>query len=211
MYDSKPRAFHGETGYARRLCGEALLDILFREARAPAAWQRRAVPDEPLRKAVALASMVPTDLNCSPVRVMFIRSSSAKSRLAASLMPADIEKTMAAPVTAIIGFDVASHEQPPRLYPEANLGPWFAGADSMAAVSAFRNGTMQGAYLILAARALGLDCDPITTFDHAGVDVEFFPQSAVSSNLLCNLGYAEPTLIPPHGPRFAFDEIACTV
>jgi 3-hydroxypropanoate dehydrogenase len=211
MHNSKPRPLHSETAYTRRLYGEALLDVLFREAQAPTAWQSRAVPDEPLRRAIDLASVAPTTFNCSPMRVILVRSAVGKRRLMSALTTPDLERTMAAPVTAIVGFDLAFHEHLPHLYPYADLRSWFARNLAQAATTAFRNGTMQGAYLILAARALGLDCDPVSSFDNAIVDAEFFPQSAIRSNFLCNMGYAEPTVIPPRGPQLSFDEIASTV
>jgi 3-hydroxypropanoate dehydrogenase len=211
MHNSKPRPLRSEAAYARRLYGEALLDVLFREAHAHTAWQRRAVPDEVLRRAVSLASIGPTIFNCSPMRVVLVRSAAGKQRLMAALTPAGLEQTMAAPVTAIVGFDLAFHEHLPRLHPHADVGQWFARDHALAAATAFRNGTLQGAYLILAARALGLDCDPVSSFDHTAIDAEFFPQSAIRSNFLCNMGYAEPAIIPPRGPRLSFDEIASTV
>ncbi len=211
MHNSKARALHSETAYARRLYGEALLDILFRETHEPTAWQRRPVPDEPLRRAIDLASVAPTIFNCSPMRVILVRSAAGKRRLMSALTPPALERIMAAPVTAIVGFDLAFHEHMPRLYPHADLRTRFARDLALATTTAFRNGTMQGAYLILAARALGLDCDPVASFDHAAIDVEFFPGSAVRTNFLCNMGYAEPTVIPPRGPRLSFDEIASTI
>lgn len=211
MYGSKARPLHGEDAYTRRLHGEALLDVLFREAQSHTAWQSRTVPDEPLRRAVNLASMGPTIFNCSPMRVIFVRTEPGKQRLMSALLPADLEKTMAAPVTAIVGYDLAFHQYLPRLYPHANVGPWFAGDHALAAATAFRNGTLQGAYLILAARALGLDCDPVSSFDHATIDREFFPKTAIRSNFLCNMGYAEPAIFSLSGQRLIFDEIACTI
>lgn len=210
MRESRP-PLHQDSAYTRRLSFQALLDVLFREAPSHVDWQTQPVPDEPLQQAVALASIGPTIFNCSPMRVVFVRSMAAKQRLMTAVAPADFEKIALAPVTAIVAYDLAFHDHPPRLYPFANVGDWFNEDPDLAAATAFRNGTLQGAYLILAARALGLDCDPISGFDHAIVDREFFGQSGVRSNFLCNIGYGEPTIVGRRPPELRFDEIATTI
>jgi 3-hydroxypropanoate dehydrogenase len=150
----------------------------------------------------------PTSANCSPARIVFVRSREGKERLRPALSAGNVDKTMAAPVTAIIGHDLRFHDQLPRLFPHTDARSWFAGKDELIRTTAFRNGTLQGAYLIVAARSLGLDCGPMSGFDNARVDAEFFPGGTVKSNFLCNLGYGDPAKLHPRSPRLAFDE-AC--
>jgi 3-hydroxypropanoate dehydrogenase len=152
--------------------------------------------------------MAPTSANCSPARIVFVRSGEAKARLRATLAPGNVDKTMAAPVTAIVAHDLEFHEQLPRLFPHADARSWFAGNDELIRTTAFRNGTLQGAYLVLAARAVGLDCGPMSGFDAAALDAAFFPGTSWRSNFLCNLGYGDPTGLFPRSPRLAFEE-AC--
>jgi len=181
---------------------------LFTEARTHNAWQDQDVPDALLRDVVDLMRWGPTSANMSPARIVFVKSPAAKARLKPLLMEGNVEKTMAAPVTAIIGHDLDFYEHLPRLFPHADARSWFAGKPEFIATSAFRNGSLQGGYFILAARALGLDCGPMSGFDNAGVDAAFFPDSRIKSNFLCNLGYGDPKGLFPRSPRFAFDEIA---
>ena len=166
------------------------------------------VPDGLLHQLVDLMKMAPTSANCSPVRIKFVRSAEAKARLKPYLDEGNADKTMKAPVTAIIATDYLFFEQLPRLFPHADAKSWFAGKKDFADVTAFRNSSLQGGYFILAARALGLDCGPMSGFKNAGVDQEFFPGSEIKSNFLCNLGYGDSTALRPRSPRFAFDEIA---
>jgi len=187
---------------------EAALDQLFREARTHNEWQARPVPDELLRDVVDLAKMAPTSANASPLRIVFVRTKEGKERLKAALGPMNVEKTMAAPVTAIIGHDLRFHDLLPRLFPHADARAWFVGNEPLIESTAFRNGTLQGAYFILAARALGLDCGPMSGFDNAKVDAEFFADTTIKSNFLVNLGYGEPAKLFPRSPRLAADEIA---
>jgi 3-hydroxypropanoate dehydrogenase len=142
------------------------------------------------------------------MRLVFVKSAAAKETLRPHLMGSNVEKTMAAPVTAIVGYDLAFFEHLPRLFPAYDAKSWFTGNEEFARVSAIRNGTLQGGYLILAARALGLDCGPMSGFDNAGVDAAFFAGTAVKSNFLVNLGYGDPAGLHPRSPRFDFDDMA---
>ncbi len=187
---------------------ESALDQLFRAARTHNGWQDRPVPESLLRAAVDLAKMAPTSANTSPMRVVFVRSSAGKERLKPALAPGNLEKTMAAPVTAIIGEDLAFYDQLPRLFPHADARAWFVGNDALITVTAFRNSSLQGAYLMLALRAVGLDVGGMSGFDNAKVDAEFFGGTRIRSNFLCNIGYGDPTKLFPRSPRLDFDEIA---
>ncbi len=184
------------------------LATLFTEARTHNAWQAKPVPDSLLHEVVELMRWAPTSANCSPARFVFVKSPEAKARLRPLLMEGNVEKTMAAPVTAIIGHDLEFHEHLPKLFPHADAKSWFVGKDQFIKTSAFRNGTLQGAYFILAARALGLDCGPMSGFDNAGVDAAFFSGTQIQSNFLVNLGYGDPAGLFPRSPRFSFDDIA---
>ena len=186
----------------------AALGQLFFEARTHNAWAARDVPDSLLHELIDTMKMAPTSANCSPARVVFVKSAQAKARLKPFLQEGNVEKTMAAPACAIIGYDLEFYEHLPRLFPHANARAWFAGKPDLIAATAFRNGSLQGAYLILAARALGLDCGPMSGFDNAGVDTAFFAGTETKSNFLCNLGYGDPAGLHPRSPRFAFDEMA---
>lgn len=187
--------------------GEAL-DVLFRKARTHISWLEKPVPDELLHQIYDLMKWGPTSANCSPARILFLRTREAKERLRPALSPNNVDKTMAAPVTALIGYDLKFYEHLPRLFPN-NLAArdWFSGSAELAQLTAFRNGSLQGGYFILAARAVGLDCGPMSGFDNAKVDAEFFPPT-VKSNFLCNLGYGDPAKLFPRNPRLAFEE-AC--
>jgi 3-hydroxypropanoate dehydrogenase len=186
------------------------LDLLFRQARTHSAFTDRTVPDEVLRQAWDLARMGPTSANCQPARLVFVRSAEAKQRLRPALAPGNVDKTMAAPVTAIIGHDMAFFEQLPRLFPHADARSWFVGNDALIQGTAFRNSTLQGAYFMLALRAVGLDCGPMSGFDAGRVDAEFFAGTSVKSNFLINIGHGDATALHPRGPRLEFDE-ACRV
>lgn len=188
---------------------DASLDQLFREARSHNAWQAKDVPDGLLQEIVDLMKMGPTSANCLPARIVFVRSETAKQRIAPFLSGANREKTLAAPVCAIIANDMAFYEHLPRLFPHNQTArTWFEGNDAVVQATAMRNGSLQGAYLMLAARALGVDCGPMSGFDAAGVDREFFPDGRVKTNFLCSLGYGDPAGLFARSPRFAFDEIA---
>ena len=185
------------------------LDILFRKARTHIFWQDNSVSDDLLRQVYDLMKLGPTSANCCPARILFLRSAAAKERLRPALSPNNLDKTMTAPVTAIVAYDLKFYENLPRLFPNnpAARG-WFSDSPQLAEATAFRNGTLQGGYLILAARSLGLDCGPMSGFDNAKVDAEFFAGTSVKSNFLCNIGYGDASKIFPRNPRLDFDE-AC--
>ena len=187
---------------------DAALAALFTEARTHNAWQQRDVPDALLRQLIDILKMGPTSANCSPARFVFVKSSEAKRRLEPHLSSGNRSKTMAAPVTAIIAYDLDFHEHLPRLFPHTDARSWFNTSPEVERTTAFRNGTLQGGYLILAARALGLDCGPMSGFDNDGVDREFFAGTRIRSNFLCNLGYGDPSVLFPRSPRFDFDDMA---
>lgn len=189
----------------------AALAQLFTEARTHNGWTDRPVPDDLLRRAVEIAKWGPTSANCSPMRVVFVRTAEAKVRLEPALSQGNREKTMAAPATAIIAYDLNFPHHLPRLYPAADAKSWFLGNDALIAQTAFRNGTLQAAYLILSLRSLGLDTGPMSGFDNSKVDAEFFPDGAVKSNFLINIGYGDESKLYPRGPRFSFDEIASII
>lgn len=184
------------------------LNQLFLKARTHNAWQKRDVSDDTLRHVVDLMKMGPTSVNCSPVRITFVKSAEAKARLKPHLMEGNVEKTMLAPATAIVATDYRFYEHLPKLFPHADAKSWFVGNKEFADLSAYRNGTLQGGYFILAARSVGLDCGPMSGFNNAGVDAEFFQGTEFKSNFLCNLGYGDPAGLHPRSPRFTFDEIA---
>jgi len=186
------------------------MDQLFTQARSHNAWRATTVEDEVLRRLYNVVKMGPTSANGSPARFVFVKSPEAKARLKACLAPNNVEKTMAAPVTVIVGYDTEFYEKLPKLFPHADARPWFVGNPELIQSTAFRNSSLQGAYLILAARALGLDCGPMSGFENEKVDVEFFPDGRVKSNFLVNLGYGDSSTLFPRGPRLAFEE-ACQI
>jgi len=204
---------------------DGAMEILFRTARSHMAWQPRPVTDETLRDLYDLLKWAPTSANSSPARITFLRSKEAKERLRPALAPLNVEKTMTAPVTVIVAYDLKFYEQLPKLFPHnTGMVKMFQGNPELAEVTAKRNCSLQGAYLILAARALGLDCGPMSGFDNAKVDEEFFaagqpcfgceqeffPEGHVKSNFLCNLGYGEPSKVHARLPRLPFNE-ACSI
>jgi 3-hydroxypropanoate dehydrogenase len=184
------------------------LDQLFRDARTFNAWHDKPVSDELLAQAVDLAKMAPTSVNCSPLRLVFVRSADAKAKLKPALAEANVEKTMAAPVTAIVAHDLEFYDALPRLFPHMDAKPWFSGNAAFAEATAVRNGTLQGAYLLLALRAVGLDTGPMSGFDNGLVDEAFFAGTKVKSNFLINIGYGSQEKLFPRSPRFDFAEIA---
>jgi len=190
---------------------DASLDQLFRDARTYNAWQDRDVPDSLLHEIVDLLKLGPTSANCSPARFLFVKSRAAKEKLKPHLSEGNREKTMKAPVCAIIGYDLDFYEHLPYLFPHTDAKSWFEGKPKKIEQTAFRNGTLQGAYLIMAARALGLDCGPMSGFDNEAVDKEFFADTNVKSNFLCNLGFGDGADLKPRAPRFRFDQIALIV
>jgi 3-hydroxypropanoate dehydrogenase len=192
---------------ARTLSDEGQ-DLLFRAARTHRAWLPRPVHDDVLRNIWALAAFGPTSTNCQPLRVTFVRSAEAKARLLPCLSPGNVEKTRTAPVTAILAHDLGFPDLLPRLFPAADMRAGYVGKPDLVATTALRNGSLQGAYFMLAARALGLDCGGMSGFDNARVDAEFFPDGRWKSNFLCNLGYGDPAKLAPRLPRLDFDEVA---
>ena len=192
------------------ILNDAGLDLLFRDARTQNEWQDQEVSDVLLQAVFDLAKLGPTSANCSPMRMLFLKSKEAKEKLRPALIEGNVAKTMAAPVTAIVGYDLEFHEHLPKLFPHTDARSWFVGQDALIESTAFRNGSLQGAYVIIAARALGLDCGPMSGFDNAAVDAAFFAGTKVRSNFLCNLGYGDPKGLFPRSPRFEFDE-ACKI
>ncbi len=182
------------------------VDQLFREARTHSTWLPKPVPVELLRKAYELARLGPTSANASPGRFVFLTTPGAKARLKSVLAPGNVEKTMAAPVTVIVAWDTEFHEHLPKLFPQFDMRSYFVGNHALINETAFRNSSLQAAYFILAARALGLDCGPMSGFDADKLNAEFFPDGKWKVNLLCNLGYGDPSKLYPRNPRLNFEE-----
>ncbi|MFL5606042.1 MAG: malonic semialdehyde reductase [Gemmatimonadaceae bacterium] len=204
---------------------DKVLDALFRQARTHFKWQTKPVTDETLRELYDVLKWAPTSANAAPARFVFLRTAEAKERLRPALAPLNVEKTMSAPVTAIIAYDMKFYEQLPKLFPHSpGMAKLYESNAEMVETTAKRNSSLQGAYMIMAARALGLDCGPMSGFDNAkvdeeffaagkpcfGCDQEFFPEGHVKSNFLCNLGYGDPGALHPRLPRLAFNE-ACSL
>jgi len=204
---------------------DAVLDQLFRSARTHSFWLPKPVSDDTLRRLYDLMKWGPTSANCCPARILFLRTPEAKQKLVPALAPTNVDKVLTAPVTAIIGADFHFYEKLPMLFPHApNFKDMFEQAPELTDNTAHRNSSLQGAYLILAARALGLDCGPMSGFDNAkvdaeffgagkeytGYDEEFFPLTHVRSNFLCNLGYGDHARLFPRSPRLSFEE-ACAL
>lgn len=186
------------------------LDAIFRRARTHRHWKAAPLGPAILMAIYDLMRWGPTSANCSPARLLFVVSKEAKERLKPHLLPNNVAKTMAAPATAIVGYDLDFANYVPYLYPQdPDAKNWFDDP-GVAEQTAFRNGSLQGGYLIVAARALGLDCGPMSGFDNEGVDRAFFAGSRVRSNFLCNLGHGDPDALHPRGPRLSFDQ-ACRI
>lgn len=187
------------------------LDLIFREARSFNGWQEAALDDAALGEIYRLAALGPTSANCSPARFVFLRSGAARQRLKPYLIPDNVPKVMTASVVVIIAWDLEFYERIPELFPH-NPGAreWFAGNEALIEETAMRNGTLQGAYLMIAARAMGYDCGPMSGFDRAGVDEEFFAGTKVRSNFICSLGKGDPASLFGRSPRLAFDD-ACKI
>lgn len=183
---------------------------MFHDARTHVAWTDRPVPDDTLRAVYETLRWGPTAANCCPLRIVFVKSREAKERLRPALSPGNIEKTMAAPVTAIIAHDLGFPDTLPMLFPHADAKSWYAGNDPYIQETAFRNGSLQGGYFILAARAHGLDCGPMSGFQADKVNEAFFAGSSWRANFLCNLGYGDVAKLHPRGPRLSFDD-ACRI
>jgi 3-hydroxypropanoate dehydrogenase len=189
---------------------QAGLDALFTEARTHYAWRPDPVSDDELHRLYEIVRTGPTSANSSPARFLFLRTPEAKERLRPALSAGNVDKTLSAPVVTIVAHDPRFYDQLPRLFPHADARSWFAGNDALAADTAFRNGTLQGAYLILAARAVGLDAGPMSGFDNARVDEIFLSGHGWKSNFLVNLGHGDGTNLFPRAPRLGFDE-ACVL
>jgi 3-hydroxypropanoate dehydrogenase len=187
---------------------QAALQQIFLSARTHNVWQETPVPDELLLKVVDLMKLGPTSANCEPARIVFVKSPEGKARLKPFLSAGNLDKTMKAPVTAILGYDLEFYEKLPQLFPHTDARSWFTGKPEHIAETAFRNGSLQGAYFIIAARSVGLDCGPMSGFDQAGVTAEFFAGTPIKANFLCNLGYGDASALKPRLPRLDFDEIA---
>jgi len=187
------------------------LDIILRQARTHNGFQAKPVSDVTLQAVYDLMRNGPTSANCSPARLLFLKSPEAKKRLEPALSEGNRQKTMEAPVTAVIGYDLKFYEKLPKLFPHnLEARTWFEGKPQVIETTAFRNSSLQGAYFIIAARALGLDVGAMSGFDNAKVDAEFWPDGTVKSNFLCNIGYGDPSKLFPRSPRMSFDE-ACKI
>jgi 3-hydroxypropanoate dehydrogenase len=190
-----------------RLPGESL-DQLFRQARTFSAWHPEPIPLPILREIYELARLGPTGANCSPARFLFLTTDESKARLLPALMPGNVEKTRSAPVTVIVAWDTEFFDKLPSLFPQKDIRAMFVGNQALIDETTLRNSSLEGAYFILAARALGLDCGPMSGFDRNKVDAEFFPDGKWKANFLCNLGYGDSTKLHPRNPRLDFEE-AC--
>ncbi|HAY48724.1 malonic semialdehyde reductase [uncultured Thalassospira sp.] len=182
------------------------LGLLFHNARTFNNWQDRDVDTGLLKQAWDLTVLGPTSANCEPMRITFVKSDAAKKRLKPFLSEGNVDKTMNAPVTAIVAQDMEFYEKLPDLFPHTDARSWFAGKDDAIKATAFRNSSLQAGYFILALRGLGLDCGPMSGFDAAGLDGEFFAGTPLKTNLLINIGYGDRDKLPPRSPRLAFDQ-----
>ncbi len=184
------------------------LATLFGEARTFSRWRQRPVADELIEAALALAQCGPTSGNCQPMRLVLVKSPAGKERLLPCVSSGNYDKVKTAPVTAIVAYDREFYEHLPRLYPHTDARAWFTGNEALTIETGFRNSSLQGAYLILALRAQGLDCGPMSGFDNAKVDAEFFPDGRSRSNFLLNIGYGDRDALRPRLPRLRLAEIA---
>jgi len=189
---------------------KSALATLFTEARTHNFWQNKPVSDELCQQIYDLAKWGATSANCSPARIVFVKSAAEKEKLVNCVSPGNQEKTRTASVTAIIGMDMAFYEKLPQLFPHADAKSWFVGNQPMIDGTAFRNSSLQGAYFMLAARALGLDCGPMSGFDADKINATFFAGSTVKVNFICSLGYGDASKVFPRSPRLSFDE-ACSI
>ena len=190
-----------------RTISEEGLDLLFRKARSHGVFEPNSVSDAQLRTIYEIMKHGPTTANSQPQRILFLRSPEAKARLAPALSATNREKTIAAPVTAVFAYDLKFPDHLPRFYHNPDARKWYTKTPEHTEETAFRNASLQAAYFMIAARAIGLDCGPMSGFDNAKVDAEFFPEGQLKSNFLCNLGKGDPRKLPPVNPRFAFEEV----
>ena len=186
------------------------LDQLFRAARTQNKWLDTPVSDTLLHAVYELMRMCPTSANCSPARLVFVTSKDGKQKLKSLVSAGNAPKVETAPVTVIIGQDLEFYQKLPQLFPHADAKSWFTGNQKLIETTAFRNSSLQGAYLMLAARAVGLDCGPMSGFDNDAVDKAFFAGTSIKSNFICCLGYGDPSGVFPRSPRLSFDE-ACQI
>jgi 3-hydroxypropanoate dehydrogenase len=187
---------------------QAAIDALFTNARTQNKWTDQPVSDADLHSIFDILKMGPTSANCSPARFVFIRTPEGREKLRPALSAGNLDKTMSAPVVVIVAHDPKFYDKLPMLFPHADARAWFAGNDALAQETAFRNGSLQGAYLMIAARAMGVDCGPMSGFDKSKVDAAFFAESGWKANFLINLGHGDASGLLPRSPRFSFDE-AC--
>tara|TARA_Y100001936_G_C15983751_1_gene618273 strand:- start:567 stop:1196 length:630 start_codon:yes stop_codon:yes gene_type:complete len=192
------------------IVSDEALDTLFREARTYSHWKDKEVSDVVLNALYDLLKFGPTSANMCPARFYFVKSDEAKAKLKPTLAEGNVEKTMSAPVTVIIGQDMEFYEKLPKLFPQTDAKSWFEGNDEMIKDAALRNTALQGAYLIMAARSVGLDCGPMSGFDSKALDEAFFEGTSIKSNFLCNLGYGDASKLHPRNPRLPFEE-ACKI
>lgn len=192
------------------MLNDTALDILFRTARTHNGWHDKPVSDDLLRQLYDLMKWGPTSANCSPARIVFVKSEDAKEKLLECMNPGNIDKTRAAPVTAIIGMDLEFYEKLDRLFPHTDARSWFAGNQPHIETTALRNASLQGGYFIMAARALGLDCAPMSGFNADKINAAFFAGTSVKANFVCSIGYGDPAKLHTRGPRLEFDE-ACRI
>ena len=183
---------------------------LFDNARTHNGFTPEPVPEATLRRLYEMLKWGPTSANCSPARFIFVTTPEAKAKLLPAMIPGNVEKTRQAPVSVIVGMDMAFYEQLPKLFPHADAKSWFVGNQPMIDATAFRNGSLQGAYLIIAARALGLDCGPMSGFDPAKVDAAFWAGTTVKTNFIVNLGHGDASKLFGRSPRLSFEE-ACKI
>lgn len=186
------------------------LDTLFRDARSHNRWLDKPVTEEQIKQIYELMKWGPTSANCSPARLVFVKSDEGKQRLKPALAEGNVEKSMTAPVVAILGMDMEFYEKLPTLFPHADARSWFAGKPAKIEENAMRNSSLQGAYLIMAVRSLGLDAGPMSGFDNDTLDAEFFAGTNIKSNFICAIGYGDESQLFPRGPRLSFDE-ACEI
>ena len=194
----------------KTILNDSSLDQLFRQARSYNRWQDREVGDDQLRQLYELTKWGPTTANSCPARLVFVKSDEAKQRLKPCLDEGNVEKSMSAPVVAIIGMDMEFYEQLPKLFPHSDARSWFVGKPEKIEQNALRNSSLQAAYLIMAARALGLDCGPMSGFNYPKLEAEFFPGGTVRANFICAIGYGSEEKLYPRGPRLSFEE-ACGI
>ena len=192
------------------MLNDTTIETLFTQARTHNAWLDKSVSDAQLHQIYDLMRWGPTSANCSPARIAFIKTPEAKVQLLECMAPGNIEKTRAAPVTAIIGMDMAFYEKLPQLFPHADAKSWFEGNQPLIDATAFRNSSLQGGYFIMAARSIGLDCGPMSGFDPEKINATFFSGTSVKANFVCNVGYGDPAALFTRSPRLPFDE-ACRI